>query len=214
MARKTGSVGDVTAARVRAVALRLFARQGYAAVSMRSIAREVGVQAGALYNHFPTKQALLVELLERHMSDLLEAWEDASRSFGDPVEALEGFVRFHIRFHFDKQDAVFISYMELRNLEEAGFQKIERLRKYYEGYLRKIISIGKEKGAFRVDDIPVAAMALIAMLTGVTTWFRNSGRLTVAEIEEVYVTMALGAVGVSNNYGAQGSHNMMRVING
>ena len=38
-----------------------FYRHGYAAVSMRQIAAEVGVQAGALYAYTPDKQALLAE---------------------------------------------------------------------------------------------------------------------------------------------------------
>ena len=42
MARTTGSHSDITGPRVRAAALRLFARGGYAAVSMRAIAAEVG----------------------------------------------------------------------------------------------------------------------------------------------------------------------------
>jgi len=192
MARKVGSNGEVTAEKVRAAALELFASQGYAAVSMRAIASRIGMQASALYNHFPTKQAILVDLLESHMQGLLLAWEAESRKFSTPVEALKGFVRFHISYHLDRQHAVFISYMELRNLEPEGFSRIEKLRRYYEGFLRKIISLGRESGDFSVDDEPVATMALIAMLTGVNTWFRNNGRLSSHEIEEIYVKMALG----------------------
>lgn len=199
MARKTGSVGDVTATRVREAALRLFAREGYAAVSMRAIAQEVGVQAGALYNHFPTKQAILFNLLETHMVELNTAWEAESGRFVTPKTALEGFVRFHIRYHLDRQDAVFISYMELRNLEPDNFRRIEALRRVYEGYLRKIVSLGKENGAFTVPDVPVAAMAIIAMLTGLNTWFRSAGRLSVEEIEQIYINMALGSLGAPPN---------------
>ena len=63
MARTTGSHSDITGPRVRAAALRLFAAGGYAAVSMRAIAAEVGVQAGALYNYTPDKQSLLFDLM-------------------------------------------------------------------------------------------------------------------------------------------------------
>ena len=38
MARKTGSHSDITGPKIRAAALRLFAREGYAAVSMRRAA--------------------------------------------------------------------------------------------------------------------------------------------------------------------------------
>ena len=195
LARTAGSRGEETALRVREAALRLFADKGYAAVSMREIAGEVGLQAGALYNHFPTKQAILVDLLETHMIDLIAAWESRSRNFSDPVDALEGFVRFHIRYHLERQNAVFISYMELRNLEREGFERIEELRRVYEGFLRKIIQIGVARQVFSVGDIPVAAMAVIAMLTGVNTWFRTGGRLKAVEIEEIYVKMVLGSLG-------------------
>ena len=59
MARTTGSHSDITRPKIRAAALRLFARHGFAAVSMRALATEVGVQAGALYNYTPDKQTLL-----------------------------------------------------------------------------------------------------------------------------------------------------------
>jgi len=164
---------------------------------MRDIAATTGLTASSLYNHFPTKQHLLVDLMEGHMREVVTAWEAESRRFSTPVEALEGFVRFHIRFHAGRSDAVFVAYMELRNLEPENFRRIEGLRRYYEGCLRKILAQAADTGQLEVEDVPVAAMAIIAMLTGVTTWYRTGGRLTIAEIEEIYVRMALGAVGAA-----------------
>ncbi|MGB7287449.1 MAG: TetR/AcrR family transcriptional regulator [Salaquimonas sp.] len=204
MARTAGSNAEDTRRNLREAALRLFSNSGYAAVSMRMIAKEVDLQAGALYHHFPTKQALLVDLMESHMHALLLAWEKESKNFTDPVSALEGFIRFHIRFHFDKQDEVFISYMELRNLEEDGLAQMQKLRRYYEGFLRKIISIGKDSGDFTVQDVPVSAMAIISMLTGVNAWFKNNGRLTASQVEEIYVAMALNALSAGDKRNSGG----------
>jgi AcrR family transcriptional regulator len=61
MARTQGSHSDITGPRLRAVALALFARHGFAAVSMRRIAGEVGVQAGALYNYTPDKNQIQLQ---------------------------------------------------------------------------------------------------------------------------------------------------------
>ena len=196
MARKTGSVGAETARDVRDAALQLFARQGYAAVSMRQIAGEVGVQASALYNHFPTKQDLLASLMSSHMVALIAEWEQHHREFANPAAALEGFVRFHIRYHAERADEVFISYMELRNLEGQNFRAVEKLRQDYERHLRAILEEGQAQGSFMITDIPVTAMAIIAMLTGVTTWYRSGGRLSIRQVEEIYVTMVLGSVGM------------------
>ena len=86
MARTQGSRAEITGPAVRDAARRLFARHGFAAVSMRQIAAEVGVQAGALYAYTPDKQALLADLLESHMQELLDAWSDDPAA--DPLARL------------------------------------------------------------------------------------------------------------------------------
>lgn len=199
MARIQGSFGENTILRIRQAALKLFANSGYSAVPVRDIAKSVGLQAGALYNYFPNKQAILMDLLDRHMSELLSAWELESKNYSDPKQALEGFVRFHIQFHKDKQDEVFISYMELRNLEMDNFKTIEAKRRIYEGYLRKIISSGNKIKIFDVPDVPVASTAIISMLAGMNTWFNSRGRLGVDEVETIYVKMILASVSNSSN---------------
>ncbi|MFT5639079.1 MAG: AcrR family transcriptional regulator, partial [Paracoccaceae bacterium] len=134
MARKTGSHSDITGPKIRAAALKLFAQHGYAAVSMRKIAGEVGVQAGALYLYTPDKQSLLFDLMQDHMTGLLAAW-DAEPTAKGALEHLRSFTRFHIFYHLDRPDEVFLAYMELRNLTAENFTKIEALRRDYEDRL-------------------------------------------------------------------------------
>jgi AcrR family transcriptional regulator len=50
----------------------LFAERGFAGVSVRDIAGEVGVTAASLYNHFPSKDALYVAVLERGIRPVFE----------------------------------------------------------------------------------------------------------------------------------------------
>ncbi|WP_338548789.1 TetR/AcrR family transcriptional regulator [Roseovarius phycicola] len=197
MARTQGSHSDITGPKVRDAALRLFARHGFAAVSMRQIATEVGVQAGALYNYTPDKQSLLFDLLKGHMDDLLAGWsqEAAHVDVTDPAAALEAFTRFHIRFNTQRADAVFISYMELRNLSPENFDAIGALRRDYESSLEEILRRGAQAGVFVVQEPRITAMALIAMLTGVNTWFREQGRLSRPEVETLYWNLVRHSVG-------------------
>lgn len=180
---------------IRAQALRLFAAKGYEAVSMRDIAGAVGVQPGAIYNHFPNKQQLLFALLSEHMERLAEAWGEAAAELpADPIVRLEAFARFHIRFHIERPDDVFLSYMELRALEPELFARIETQRRAYEGVLKSILEEGAAAGVFTIDDPHVTAMALLAMLTGVNTWYRSGGRLSKTKIENYYAALVLRAV--------------------
>jgi AcrR family transcriptional regulator len=184
--------GQETARRVRKAALKRFAASGYAAVSMREIANDVGVRPGALYNHFPTKQDILKDLMLTHMSDLLSAWEAAH--FPSEMDPLEQFIRFHIRYHLERTDEVFISYMELRNLEPDNFTSVEAERRRYETILTGILAAGTTAGRYAVENPKVATRAIIAMLTGIPTWYREGGRLSEQEIEDLYLTMVRKAV--------------------
>lgn len=197
MARTQGSHSDITGPRIRTEALRLFAQHGYAAVSMRQIASAVGVQAGALYNYTPDKQSLLFSLMEGHMTELLAAWHEQEAAYtaeaSDPeakvLARLEAFTRFHIRFHLERPDAVFIAYMELRNLSEDNFKAIESLRREYENALQAILKEGVRLGVLHVPDPKIATLAVIAMLNGVMTWYRSGGRLSLEEVEGIYWDM-------------------------
>lgn len=194
MARKQGSHAGITGPRVQDAALRLFARDGYAAVSMRQIAAEVGVQAGALYNYTTDKQSLLFDLLRDNMTDVICAC-DAAAVVGTPEQRLEAFTRFHIQFHLPRRDTVFLSYMELRNLTPENFAQIATLRRAYEDRLEAILRDGVAAAAFTVPDPRVATLGLIALLTGITNWYRPDGRMTKAEVAEVYWTLVRQAVG-------------------
>lgn len=193
MARTQGSHSDITGPRIREAALRLFAQHGYAAVSMRQIAKEVGVQAGALYNYTPDKQSLLFSLMSRHMEELQAAWDAVPRAAG-AMDRLRAFTGFHIRFHLERPDAVFIAYMELRNLTEENFTVIESLRRDYENGVEGILKEGVEQGVFSIADTKIATLAVIAMLNGVNTWYRSEGRLSLDEVERVYWDMVQKAV--------------------
>ncbi|WP_428649020.1 TetR/AcrR family transcriptional regulator [Roseibium sp.] len=184
---QTRAKGQETAERVRKAALKRFAASGYAAVSMREIAADVGVQPGALYNHFPTKQDILKDLMLSHMADLLAAWENAG--FPDGTDPLERFVRFHIRYHLERADEVFISYMELRNLEPENFTLVEAERQRYESILTGILDRGAREGRYSIEDPKVATRAIIAMLTGIPSWYREGGSLSERDIENLYLTM-------------------------
>jgi AcrR family transcriptional regulator len=151
------------------------------------------VQAGALYNYTPDKQSLLFRLMKTHMTELLSAWRELDLS-GDARERLKQFVQFHIRFHLNRPDEVFIAYMELRNLTPGNFTEIEQLRGEYENALEMILKAGVDERVFAVPDTKIATLGVIAMLTGVNTWYRSGGRLSQAEVETIYWDMVRKAV--------------------
>ena len=46
------------------VSVDLFSEHGYDGVSIRQIAREVGIKESSIYNHYPSKEAILDSILK------------------------------------------------------------------------------------------------------------------------------------------------------
>ncbi|MEC8581602.1 MAG: TetR/AcrR family transcriptional regulator [Pseudomonadota bacterium] len=181
---------------IRLNALRLFAKSGYSAVSMRDIANAVGIQPGAIYNHFPSKQDILVDLMMTHMVDLLAAANNAMEGVEGTRNRLVAFARFHISYQLDFPDHVFIAYMELRSLEETGRQDVYVKRDEYEAILREVLEQGVKEGTFEVANAAVQTRALLAMMTGITVWFREDGELNRDQVIDCYVQAVLQSVGI------------------
>ena len=193
MARTSGSYAKLTKPKISEIALHLFAERGYAAVSMRQIASKVGLQAGALYNYFPDKQTILADLLINHMENLLQTWHKQKLP-QKPDKLLEFFVDFHIEYHLNRPEEVFIAYMELRNLNPDNFQKIEKLRNKYERILSEILTVGVNKNLFSCENTKVTSLAIIGMLKEVHTWYKKGGKISVPEMKSIYREIVLNAV--------------------
>jgi AcrR family transcriptional regulator len=195
MARIAGKTPERTVRDMKRAATRLIALHGFEGMNLRMLAEEIGVQAGSFYNHIESKESLLHTLLLDTMRELDAGLTAAMAPARDPLDGLRRFVAFHIEFHAVRRDQVFIGNAELRSLSAAHRREIVALRDGYEGRLAAVLRAGKRAGVLAPGDVAVAARGLIAMLSGVCTWYRANGRLGVAQLVRQYTRMALGAVG-------------------
>src|SRR5215831_15858955 len=194
MARTIGSYGPRTLEAIRKAGVRLIFEHGYEAMSLRQLAAEVGIQPGSLYNHISTKQELLFDLVQDHINELLRELDLALRGKEWPLEKLRAFVAFHVTYHMTKKREVFIANSELRSLEPKNYEAIVALRGAYEQRLAAILAEGAEQGTFEVGDIQVATFAILALLTGLCTWYRPGGRLTREAIVAAHEKLVLSGV--------------------
>jgi AcrR family transcriptional regulator len=190
MARTAGSDGKKTRASIHAKALELIVRHGFEALTMRQLADAVGLQAGALYHYYPSKQALLFALIEAHMSAALEAASELADT-GEASARLTAFAQFHILHGVRHRQANHVANNELRSLVRENFAAVMKLRTAYEKKLRLVLKDGAEAGQFEMTDAQVTSAALIAMLNEVIVWFREGGKFTLEETAEIYAKMAL-----------------------
>ncbi|MBX6745738.1 MAG: TetR family transcriptional regulator [Acetobacteraceae bacterium] len=195
MARITGSNGARTAAAIRDAARGLIYRHGYAAMNLRDLAAEVGIRPGSLYNHITTKQGLLFDLMSEHMTSLLAETDAALATAGpEPMARLRAFIAHHLLYHFERRQEVYIANFELRALDPPNYARIVAMRRDYEGRLIALLEAGVAAGALEVADSRITAYAILAMLTGVCTWYRPGGRLSKEELVALHTALVLDGI--------------------
>lgn len=189
MARPVGANGADTMRAIRKAAIRRIYQHGYEAMSLRALAADVGLRVGSLHNYIPQKQEFLGNLLDEIMTELLLDFEAHMAGVTAPRDALRAFVDFHIGWHTARKEEVFIGNMELRSLSPEQYARITARRKQYERHLRAILVRGKRQGLWRVENPAVASKAILALLTGVSNWYRADGDLSRRRLTQLYQSM-------------------------
>jgi len=154
------------------VASELFHANGYAATSVRDIARALDIQGASLYAHVASKEDVLFSIVDRAAA-AFERGADAATGetqSADPVERLAALVEAHV-------DVV---------TSDPQRASVFRPRRF-----RDVITDGIAVGAFRASDTNLAATFILTALNGIATWYRPDGRLTADRVADHYVDLAL-----------------------
>jgi AcrR family transcriptional regulator len=70
---RSNKVSKPTKERIFDVSLDLFSQKGFDAVSVREIAREVGIRESSIYNHYKNKEAILTAIMEYFVAELSQS---------------------------------------------------------------------------------------------------------------------------------------------
>jgi len=175
------------------VATELFHTNGYAATSVRDIARALDIQGASLYAHVASKEDLLWTIIDRAASAFERAADGAiaETAGGDAVERLAALVEAHVEVVTadPQRSSVFVT--EWRHLSGGRRAVIAGRRDTYEAQFRATIGDGVAVGVFRATDPAIATTFILTALNGIATWYRPDGRLSADRIADHYVELAL-----------------------
>jgi AcrR family transcriptional regulator len=175
------------------VASELFHANGYAATSVRDIARALDIQGASLYAHVASKEDLLWAIVDR-AATAFEAAADravAETPGSDAVERLAALVEAHVEVVTADPERSSVFVTEWRHLSGGRRAEIAGRRDAHEARFRETIDDGLAVGAFRATDPAIAATFILTALNGIATWFRPDGRLSPNRIADHYVELAL-----------------------
>ncbi|MFF3975427.1 TetR/AcrR family transcriptional regulator [Streptomyces sp. NPDC001828] len=179
---------ELTRQRILDAAARVFAEHGYAAGTTNRIAERARVSIGSLYQYYPNKDAILVELLTRHLDAGMAA---LSRHQDEPSpKSIEGVMRRQVRSAIEnhRDDPQL-----LRVMFEQGPRAPELLARVAQHELRHIAHtrrLLRDHPEVRVADLDVAARLVVSTVEMVVhRMMAGPGRIDIAHLEDELVTM-------------------------
>ncbi|MHA6195642.1 TetR/AcrR family transcriptional regulator [Pseudomonas wadenswilerensis] len=170
-------------------ALELFALKGFGQVSMRELAAHVGLTAGSLYHHFPSKQHLLFDLIEELYEELLATVQPVARGKAGSMR-LAAVIRAHWELHAERPLQFRLAERDLCCLSDEQQAQIAGMRREYERRLLELIApVTRLSG----DTLEAAAQVVASMLNSLPGWLQNTA---VPEVQRLALmeSMLLGAI--------------------
>ncbi|GAB1515083.1 TetR family transcriptional regulator [Actinophytocola sp. KF-1] len=175
-------------------ALEAFAELGYHGARIRDVAQRAGLSAPGIYHHWPTKQHLLVALLDLTMADL-SARCRAARAEGDgPVERFTLLVECLALFHTHRRELGFIGASEMRSVDEPDRTRIAALRQDVQRMVDDEVAEGVRRGVMATPLPHEAARAVVTMCTALPQWWSPTGPSSPEVVAGQYVGFALDVV--------------------
>jgi hypothetical protein len=103
-------------------------------------------------------------------------------------------VRGHVYFHLERQKENFIANSELRGLTIDHYREIVNQRDEYELIFQEIIRQGADGGVFADGDVKILSYAILTLCTAGASWYKPGGRLTVAQIADIYESFIISGL--------------------
>lgn len=164
---------------------------GYHGATVRSIAARCGFSVSGIYHHYTSKQQMLVAILDRAMTELLDRARAARADGDDPVRRFSHLVEHLVLFHTHRRDLGFVGASEMRSLEQPDRRRIAGMRTTQQRMVDEEVHAAVRAGCFRDEHSREAARAVVTMCTALANWWRPDGPFSPEQTAEQYVEFAL-----------------------
>ena len=155
----------------------LFSRRGYAATSVRDIARELDLQGGSLYAHVASKEDVLWAIVTDAADRFFAAVGPIIALKAPATDRLRGMIHAHLTVVTGQVERATVFLQDWKFLSPTRRETIAARRDEYEGLYRATIAAGIEEGNFTPTNPKLAATLVLSALNGVAGWYRPGGGL-------------------------------------
>jgi len=175
---------------ILATAAELFAVRGFHGVTVAELGTACGVSGPALYRHFPSKDAMLADMLVSISEELLEVGRERVAEADSPVEAVRALVDWHVEFALHNKALIVVQDRDWASLPEDARERVRLLqRKYVELWVAQLRAVHADLPARRARAMAHAAFGLMNSTP-------HSAMLAEPEMRPMLQQMALAALGI------------------
>ncbi len=171
-------------------AAEMFAQRGFHGVSVAELGAACGISGPALYKHFPSKDAMLAEMLVSISEELLRVGRERAGRADSPPAALRALVGWHVEFALNNKPLIVVQDRDWSSLPEEARERVRALQRSYvelwAGRIRELHPSLDARGA------RARAHACFGLLNSTP----HSAMLPESQMRAMLEEMALAALGV------------------
>lgn len=148
----------------------LFTENGYDTTSVQDICEKVGISKGAFFHHFPTKEFLFLEILEKYLSDLNKKMNKIEKKSKNILKAMENMTEILEEIFITSKGkfTIFLEFLRKSSKNEEILKKISKELQKYQEYVYKMIEKGKKEQSIRDDlDSSFLSQFIISLAIGI-----------------------------------------------
>jgi AcrR family transcriptional regulator len=160
--------GEETRSHILDAAMQCFAEHGYDATGVAEICERAKVTKGAFYYHFPSKQAVFIELLERWLGELdkqLAAAQSGAATVPDGLLRMTDMAQ-QVFQAAGGQLPMFLEFWNKAVHDQAIWQATIAPYHRYRDFFSNIIRAGIAEGTLRPVDPDTAAQVIVSLAVG------------------------------------------------
>lgn len=171
--------------RILHAAASAFRQHGYASSSLRDIADSAAMQAGSLYYHFASKEALAEAVLDEGVMGAQRsatAQVDALGPDANPLDRIEAAFRGHLAYLLEEADFAVATLRMLHQTPDAIRMRHLRKQRTFGRFYAKLFEDARDAGLIRPEfDLSGLRMLLLGALNWSPEWF-DPARLSADEL--------------------------------
>ncbi|MBC7285140.1 TetR/AcrR family transcriptional regulator [Hoeflea sp.] len=172
-----------------------FAEHGFDRASMGKLAEACGVSKALIYHYYPSKDALLFDILDTHLTALVEVVEAAASEPGTPQSRLRALIKAILVAYRDSDAEHKVQLDALSSLPEDNQRHLRALqRRLVTSMSEAVRAIEPDRFSGRPDLVGPVTMSVFGMLNWFYLWHKPGGPIDRDAYADIVADLVIGGL--------------------